>query len=90
MLLQQEGQRKKVGVPDTCVEDHIDDSDDEEEDDDQYESTYCATCGDDEGESEQQELWIACDLCDAWYHLSCEGLRSVPTDDIYICIRCQK
>ena len=47
---------------------------DEGEDSDQCESTYCATCGDDEGESEQQELWIACDLCDAWYHLSCEGL----------------
>jgi len=26
VLLQQEGQRKKVGVPDTCVEDHIDDT----------------------------------------------------------------
>jgi len=61
------------------------DTDNEED----SESTYCATCGDDEGGSEQQELWIACDLCDAWYHLSCEGLRSVPTDDIYICIKCQ-
>ena len=26
MLLQQEGRRKKVGVPDTCVEEHIDDT----------------------------------------------------------------
>ena len=62
---------------------------DEGEGSDQWESTYCATCGEDEGESEQQEFWIACDLCDAWYHLSCEGLRAVPTDDTYICIRCQ-
>ena len=53
---------KKVGVPDTCVEDHTNYSNDGEEDGDQYESTYCATCGDDEGELEQQELWIACDL----------------------------
>ena len=49
-------------MPDTCVEDHTNYSNDGEEDGDQYESTYCATCGDDEGELEQQELWIACDL----------------------------
>ncbi len=32
------------------------------------------------GNAECLQVWIACDLCDHWYHLSCEGLRSPPLD----------
>ena len=40
-------------------------------------------------ESELQEVWVACDLCDHWYHISCESLRSIPEDELCICVRCQ-
>jgi len=36
--------------------------------------TYCGKCGEEFGESDDSnELWIGCDLCDKWYHCSCEG-----------------
>ncbi len=46
-------------------------------------TTFCLTCGEEKGED--GEIWIGCDLCDNWYHLSCEGL---PTDEIFLCGRC--
>ena len=53
-------------------------------------STYCGTCGEEFGESDDvTEIWIACDLCNAWYHCSCEGLRRPPTKGHYICNKCQ-
>ena len=40
-------------------------------------SYYCGTCGKEyEDESEAEELWIGCDMCEQWYCGSCEGLKA--------------
>lgn len=67
---------------------HMDISDhSEEQENNDTEREFCATCGEEyEEESDVQEVWIGCDLCDQWYHISCEGLRSVPEDKLYICV----
>ncbi len=51
-------------------------------------SYFCATCGKVYmEEAEQEETWIGCDLCDAWYHTDCEKLEAIPEFN-YICIKC--
>ena len=35
--------------------------------------------------ADESEIWIGYDLCDSWYHLSCEGLRRPPKEEIYRC-----
>ena len=40
-------------------------------------------------ESELQEVLVACDQYDHWYHILCEGLRSIPEDELHICVSCQ-
>jgi len=53
-------------------------------------STCCGTCGEEFEESDDViEVWIGCDICDGWYHCSCEGLHAPPTEDYYVCNRCQ-
>ena len=53
--------------------------------------TYCGTCGEEFGESDDtSELWIGCDICDKWYHFSCEGLHRPPSEECYICNMCQQ
>ena len=48
-------------------------------------STYCGTCGEESEELDDvTEIWIGCDLCNAWYHCSCEGLHRPPTEEHYI------
>ncbi len=41
-------------------------------------------------ETEEEELWVGCDVCDHWYCSSCEGLQSPPCTDTYICIKCRR
>jgi len=49
------------------------------------------TCGEEFGESDDSnELWIGCDLCDKWYHCSCEGLYRPPLEELYACNMCQR
>ena len=33
------------------------------------------------------EMWVACDMCDVWYHCKCEQLLS--STELYICKKCQ-
>lgn len=44
--------------------------------------------------SSSAPIWIACDECDVWYHLSCQNLASVPNDTeswfCNVCIQKQK
>ena len=37
---------------------------------------------------ESYDDMIACDNCDNWYHQSCVGIQSEPTDDEWICNEC--
>jgi len=38
--------------------------------------TYCGQCGKKyDDATEQEELWIMCDMCDSWYCGDCEGLQ---------------
>ena len=51
---------------------------------------YCGQCGKEyEEETDEPELWVACDLCDKWYHARCEHLSSVP-EGSYLCIVCRQ
>ena len=52
---------------------------------------HCGQCARQYQEAaEEEELWIGCDMCDKWYCGSCEGLRSHPLTDVYICTKsCQ-
>ena len=42
-----------------------------------------------EDETVEVEQWICCDLCNQWRCGACENLSSLPTTDIYLCIKCQ-
>ena len=39
-------------------------------------------------ETVEPELWIACDICNQWFHCTCEGLVEPPQEDTYICSKC--
>lgn len=50
---------------------------------------YCGQCV--EEETEETEIWVACDMCDLWYHCKCEELVNPPSStELYICKKCQK
>lgn len=35
------------------------------------------------------DSWIACDVCDRWYHYSCVGIDQTPEDDaVFKCPPC--
>ena len=38
----------------------------------------CPKCGGAEDDDSAGEPWVACDLCDAWYHVMC---TSIPPED---------
>ena len=49
---------------------------------------YCGMCGKQYiEETDTEELWIACDMCDSWYCAVCENVTVIPTD-AYICSKC--
>ena len=49
----------------------------------------CGTCAKEYKEqTDNEELWIGCDLCELWYCGSCEGLETAPEIDVYLCIKC--
>ena len=41
-------------------------------------------------ETEECELWIACDLCDRWFCGPCEGVTAPPEVETYVCVDCRK
>ena len=50
---------------------------------------FCGKCGKEYlEEADEEELWIACDMCENWFCSSCEGLQSPPISNIYICTKC--
>ena len=52
---------------------------------------FCGQCGElyVDGTAEV-EMWVACDMCDVWYHCKCEQLLSPPSStELYICKKCQ-
>ena len=52
-------------------------------------NVFCGTYGEEYGDNSGViEIWIGCDLCENWYHCSCEGLRKPQSTDIYICNAC--
>ena len=64
---------------------HIDDNgtinDDNEE--------YCGVCGIlYEEETDEIEKWIACDVCEMWYHRECANIVEEP--ESYICVNCEQ
>ncbi len=56
------------------------------------EQWFCGCCREEYvDETESSQLWIACDLCQNWYHCSCEGLDKVPeSDQDYVCTQCTR
>lgn len=55
------------------------------------EEWFCGVC---EGkyieQTDEPEIWICCEKCDGWYHASCEGLSSIPPEEVsYCCQKCQ-
>ena len=56
------------------------------------EEYHCGQCGElYVEETDETEMWVACDLCDMWYHCKCEQLLNPPlSTDPYICKKCQK
>jgi len=50
---------------------------------------YCGLCGKQYvEETETQEVWIACDMCDMWYCAICENVTDIPAES-YICSKCR-
>ena len=50
---------------------------------------FCGVCHDHYHDyTDEQELWIACDSCDVWFHFVCVGLQSEP--DKLFCDNCKQ
>ena len=41
-----------------------------------------------EEETEEEELWVACDRCQAWYHVLCVHLLPDSIPDEFFCPKC--
>ena len=52
---------------------------------------WCGTCGKQYmEETDEEETWIECNVCKAWYHLSCTGLLYLPSaEELYLCVKCR-
>ena len=51
------------------------------------EEEYCGVCGDlYKEETDEVEDWIACDLCNRWFHWHCVNITTEPSS--YVCISC--
>ena len=51
------------------------------------EEEYCGVCGDlYEEETDEVEDWIACDLCNRWFHWHCVSITTEPSS--FVCISC--
>lgn len=55
----------------------------EDEEDEEEEARPCPVCG----ESDQPDVLLLCDSCDAPYHTHCIGLHSVPSGN-WFCMEC--
>ena len=52
-------------------------------------SYHCGKCSKEfKEETESPELWIGCDVCDAWYCGVCENILFPPESDLYVCSKC--
>ena len=61
--------------------------DENEEDEEEDNETYCGICG---GLYSGSEFWIACDLCQKWYHGKCVKMTAARAEHIkqYKCPPC--
>ena len=55
--------------------------------------TYCGKCGvllneNEISENEEKERNICCDNCNSNFHYGCQGLKSTPTNDIWLYLVC--
>ena len=59
------------------------------EDDDKHEETLCGACGENYV-SESDEFWIACDVCEQWFHGKCVKITPARAEHIkhYKCPSC--
>ncbi|CAL9199813.1 unnamed protein product [Musa hybrid cultivar] len=57
------------------------------EDDDEHSETLCGTCG---GSYSADEFWIACDVCERWFHGKCVKITPAKAESIkqYKCPGC--
>lgn len=58
-----------------------------DEDDDEHSETLCGACG---GSYSADEFWIACDVCERWFHGKCVKITPAKAESIkqYKCPRC--
>ena len=68
-------------------EDEKEEEDENEEDEEEDNETYCGICG---GLYSGSEFWIACDLCQKWYHGKCVKMTAARAEHIkqYKCPPC--
>ena len=54
------------------------------------EAVFCSVCGElyYEDLTDEEENWIGCDNCTAWFHFGCAGITVAP--DVYLCYECVK
>ncbi|KAH7295426.1 hypothetical protein KP509_27G046800 [Ceratopteris richardii] len=60
---------------------------DTEENDEEHGDTYCGSCN---GPYSPEEFWIACDVCEKWYHGTCVKITPSKAEHIkeYRCPAC--
>ena len=57
---------------------------------DQEQDEFCGKCGGVyEAETEEEELWIACDVCTKWFHAICIGVNCDSVPENFICHDCK-
>lgn len=63
------------------------DEDTGDEDEEEHGDTFCGTCG---GPYTADEFWIACDVCEKWYHGRCVKITPAKAEHIreYKCPSC--
>ena len=63
--------------------------DEEFEEENDWHCKYCQESFNQNLETRDGRVWLGCDYCDQWMHLTCAGLDEEPSEETWFCPECQ-
>ena len=79
--------REEEELEEVREREEAEDEEGEEEGEEEHGDTFCGMCG---GPYTGDEFWIACDICEKWYHGKCVKITPAKAEHIeqYKCPSC--